>query len=132
MAFLHEPVHSFQSTFKSTTDQPKQFSISCLTISDGPDDELLLHVCRAENGPIGCDNNHVLIKAPDTKQLGELSQRELEVLTLLADKTKTGDIASALSISIRTVRTHIQHIMYKLQVHKRIDAVKLGKRLKLI
>ena len=63
---------------------------------------------------------------------GALSQREIEVLELLADKVKTKDIATRMSISIRTVRTHIQHLLTKMQVHKRKEAIELGKRLKLI
>ena len=61
-----------------------------------------------------------------------LSQREIEILTLLTEGVSTRDIASTLSISIRTVRTHIQHLMYKLRVHKRQEAVLKGKRLKLV
>jgi DNA-binding NarL/FixJ family response regulator len=30
------------------------------------------------------------------------------------------------------VRTHIQHLMYKLHVHKRAEAVKVGRKLELI
>ena len=71
-------------------------------------------------------------RTPASISLGTLSQREIEVLALLADKTSTREIASTLSISIRTVRTHIQHLMYKLQVHKRLDAIEVGKRYKLI
>ena len=51
---------------------------------------------------------------------------------LLADRVRTKDIATTLNISIRTVRTHIQHLLYKLQVHKRSEAIQVGKRLKLI
>jgi DNA-binding CsgD family transcriptional regulator len=51
---------------------------------------------------------------------------------MLADKVKTFEIAERLDISIRTVRTHIQHLMYKLHVHKRAEAVQVGKKLELI
>lgn len=55
--------------------------------------------------------------------LGELTQREFEVLTLLAQGYGTRDIGQMFSISTNTVRNHIQHILEKLQVHSRLEAV---------
>lgn len=53
----------------------------------------------------------------------KLTPREREVLSLLASGNGTKDIAEFLSISINTVRNHIQHILEKLQVHTRLEAV---------
>ena len=97
---------------------------------------MLMHICHEENMSTGPGIRQMPVRlpqrTPETNHLGALSPREIEVLALLADNMSTQDIATALSISIRTVRTHIQHLMYKLQVHKRIEAIKVGKRLKLI
>ena len=128
MAFRNEPVNSFHFTCKSASGQFVPFGVSCLTVFDKSDNGMLIHICRPENQAL----DTTTLQPPVKTQLGNLSQREIEVLTLLADKTSTQDIATTLSISIRTVRTHIQHLMYKLQVHKRIEAVEVGKRLKLI
>ena len=128
MGFLHEPVHGFQSTFKTGPGETEQFSVSCVTVYDEPGSEMLLHICHSDNQPMTPANNQLVT----SNHPGELSEREIEILALLADKVRTKDIASTLSISIRTVRTHIQHVMYKLQVHKRSEAIQLGKRLKLI
>jgi DNA-binding NarL/FixJ family response regulator len=49
--------------------------------------------------------------------LSELSDREIEVLALLANGDKTRDIAEALHISEKTVETHRGHIMQKLGIH---------------
>jgi len=119
MAFRSEPVNSFQFTCKSASGQFVPFGVSCLTVFDKPENGILIHICRPEDQALEAFN----LQPPPIIQLGNLSQREIEVLTLLADKTR---------ISIRTVRTHIQHLMYKLQVHKRIEAIEVGKRLKLI
>ena len=128
MALRHEPVHSFQSSFKTASNGHEQFDVSCLTIFDEPGNELILHICHPENEPrVNGYNQSSSTSHPET-----LSQREIEVLGLLADKVSTKDIASRLTISIRTVRTHVQHLMYKLHVHKRIEAVEAGKRLRLI
>jgi two-component system nitrate/nitrite response regulator NarL len=52
-----------------------------------------------------------------------LTPRELEVLRLLADGLDQADIAERLVISPKTVATHIQHILEKLGVHSRAQAV---------
>lgn len=55
--------------------------------------------------------------------LEALTPREGEILMLLVKGYGTQDIAKRLSISINTVRNHIQHIFEKLQVHTRLEAV---------
>ena len=52
-----------------------------------------------------------------------LSPREREILTLLADGQTQKDIAATLVISPKTVGTHIQHLLAKLGVHSRAQAV---------
>lgn len=55
-----------------------------------------------------------------------LSQREKEVLRLVASGYTSVEIASRLSISSLTVNTHIKNIYRKLQVHTRAQAVRLA------
>jgi len=55
--------------------------------------------------------------------LAQLSARERTVLELLREGLSTEDIARSLSVSKNTVRTHIQRILMKLQVHSRLEAV---------
>lgn len=52
-----------------------------------------------------------------------LSQRELEVLTILANGVTNKEIGKELCISISTVKTHIINIYTKLQVSSRVEAV---------
>jgi DNA-binding CsgD family transcriptional regulator len=52
-----------------------------------------------------------------------LTDRETEVLQLLASCHSTADISDKLGISPVTVRNHLQNVMRKLDVHKRLDAV---------
>lgn len=61
-----------------------------------------------------------------------LSTRELEILRLLRTSTATGEIAHTLGISQATVRTHIQHILGKLGVHSKLEAVLYALRLQLL
>ena len=57
-----------------------------------------------------------------------LSPREREILGLLAEGRTQGQIATELVISSKTVATHIQHILSKLGVHTRAQAVALAFR----
>jgi len=52
-----------------------------------------------------------------------LSQREEEILHLLAKGYSTKEIADHLCVSNNTVRTHLQHIYHKLHVRSRTEAV---------
>jgi DNA-binding NarL/FixJ family response regulator len=56
----------------------------------------------------------------------ELTARELEVLELMAGGFEQAEIAKRLVISPRTVGTHIQHILEKLDVRSRAQAVALA------
>jgi DNA-binding NarL/FixJ family response regulator len=53
----------------------------------------------------------------------DLSQREKEVLVLLADGYNYQEIANSLFISVDTVRHHIRNIYKKLHVHSQSEAV---------
>ena len=62
----------------------------------------------------------------------ELSKRELEILSLLAQGHSNQEIATKLFVSLSTVKTHIQNLFEKLDVKRRIQAVEKAKRLNLI
>lgn len=55
-----------------------------------------------------------------------LSQREKEVLRLLAAGKTAKNIAETLYISSATVRNHIQHILSKLGAHSRLEALAIA------
>jgi DNA-binding NarL/FixJ family response regulator len=52
----------------------------------------------------------------------ELSEREIEVLKLIANGKDNAMIAGELHISPKTVKNHISNILMKLQIHNRIQA----------
>jgi two-component system nitrate/nitrite response regulator NarL len=58
----------------------------------------------------------------------QLTPRELEVLQLLAEGASSREIAERLSISPNTVRTHVQGILSKVQVHSRLEAAAFAVR----
>src|SRR5258707_10118557 len=58
----------------------------------------------------------------------QLTPRELTTLRLMADGKSNKEIASALAISERTVKTHLGHLFEKLAVTSRTEAVKIATR----
>jgi two-component system, NarL family, response regulator len=58
----------------------------------------------------------------------QLTPRELSTLRLMADGKSNKEIATALGISERTVKTHLGHLFEKLAVTSRTEAVKVATR----
>lgn len=74
---------------------------------------------RAESG------DHLMVQ-------DDLTPRELEVLTLIAQGLTNAEIAEQLVISVKTVDRHRENIMRKLNMHSRIDLVKYALKMGLI
>jgi DNA-binding NarL/FixJ family response regulator len=95
-------------------------------------DELLARVRRLllRNNPdaTGIDRRRV----GSSDGLATLTPREREVLGLLARGSDQQEIAATLFISPKTVATHIQHLLTKLDVHSRAQAVALAHREQLL
>jgi DNA-binding NarL/FixJ family response regulator len=57
------------------------------------------------------------------KLVAQFTPRELEILRLLADGVDTGTMAQRLGIATHTVEWHVKHVIEKLQVHSKLQAV---------
>ncbi len=57
---------------------------------------------------------------------GDLSSREIEVLRLLSNKLSNNEISETLYISLSTVKTHISHILSKLEAKNRLEATEIA------
>lgn len=68
----------------------------------------------------------------DARHGGPLTDRERQVLELLADGASTQRIADELDVSGNTVRTHVQHLLRKLGVHHRGKAVSQAVEMELL
>lgn len=70
------------------------------------------------------------VPAQDTSlaaRFPSLTRREVDVLALVADGLSNGEIASALFVSVATVKTHINAIFAKLAVRDRAQAIALAR-----
>ncbi|WP_341279240.1 LuxR C-terminal-related transcriptional regulator [Paenibacillus sp. FSL H8-0537] len=61
-----------------------------------------------------------------------LTERELEVLALLAAGLSNKEIADHLIIALSTVKVHVKNIFAKLKVNRRTKAVAQAKEMKLL
>ena len=77
------------------------------------------HVGRERPGPL--DVNAAYMRGA----LAALTGREREVLALLSQGVEGHGLAEALGLSPNTVRTHVQNMLEKLQVHSRLEAIAL-------
>jgi DNA-binding NarL/FixJ family response regulator len=63
---------------------------------------------------------------------GVLSGREREILQMLADGYSNREVSERLVVSVETVKTHVKHILAKLEAEHRTQAVAIGIRQSLI
>jgi DNA-binding NarL/FixJ family response regulator len=92
-------------------------------------DELLVRVRRL----LARRRHDATMAAPDAEELvGALTPREREVLALLAAGLSSKQVARELVISPRTLGTHVQHVLRKLGVHNRVQAVAIAHRAGLV
>lgn len=94
-------------------------------LKDAPREELLKAVRDVASGNTVLAPSVAgrLVKQVRSPQREVLSQRELEILRLVADGTTNREIARTLFISEATVKTHLLHIFEKLAVSDRAAAV---------
>jgi LuxR family maltose regulon positive regulatory protein len=116
---LAEP-EGYIRTFADMGDPMTSLLTSLATAPGGPPVareylNILLDACAADAAP------HTDAASISTTEA--LSEREREVLRLLAAGASNQDIAGTLVVSIHTVKTHVAHILAKLHAANRTEAV---------
>jgi two-component system, NarL family, response regulator LiaR len=77
------------------------------------------------------ESGEFLLNEEEKNRLG-LSNREIEVLQLMAEGCSNQEIAEKLFVSLNTIKTHSSRLFEKLDVKRRTQAVEKAKRLRLI
>lgn len=101
-------------------------------LKNAEEEELLKAVRTAANGNDYYSDfvNEVMAAFPDkTHTLPTLTERELQIINLVANGMSTKMIADQLDISSRTVETHRVNIMKKLDAHNTAQLIKRGIKL---
>ena len=133
MAARRESPHGFPISFRTAQHGWQNFTLNSLLLFGNSGKEQLLHICHPpEETPDPLPKTNGIIRNLGHLPKRSLTDRELEVLELLAEGKATHEIASLMCISEATVRNHVQHLLGKLHVHNRLEAVVIGQRLDLI
>jgi DNA-binding CsgD family transcriptional regulator len=129
MAFHHKAVNRCRMSFRTAGEDLQAFTVTTLALFDTRD-ATLIHLCHQEPRANPESATDLMSRAPGQPPAQQvLTRRERQVLGHLADGHTTREIATLLSISMPTVRSHIEHILHKLHAHSRLEAVAVGRRL---
>jgi DNA-binding NarL/FixJ family response regulator len=118
--YVYEALRVGASGFVLKDDSPEQLIAAIRTVANG--DALLSPTIT----------KRVIQKFARTprpavpKELDDLSERERDVFRLMARGLSNGEIAQELFISETTVKTHVTHILQKLGLRDRVQAVVLA------
>jgi DNA-binding NarL/FixJ family response regulator len=118
--YVFEALRAGASGFVLKDDSPEQLIAAIRTVADG--DSLLSPTITRRV----IEKFTRLSRPAPPKELEELSEREREVFRLLARGLSNGEIAQELYISETTVKTHVTHILQKLNLRDRVQAVVLA------
>ena len=143
MALTGEPLNRSQLHLKNSLGTRLHVEMSLLVVSGSTrHDREIVHLLRdpslvekhrfgqKANGLINGNGNGKLNGASNGHM--HLSERQHEVLALLAEGQSTKEMAERLFLSPATVRHHVQEVLRRLKVHTRLEAVALSRRTGLI
>jgi DNA-binding NarL/FixJ family response regulator len=118
--YVYEALRSGASGFVLKDDPPEQLLAAIRVVAAG---EALLSPAITKR----VIKQFTRLPRPEPpRQLDELTERELDVFRLIARGMSNSEIARELYISDTTVKTHITHILMKLNLRDRVQAVVLA------
>jgi DNA-binding NarL/FixJ family response regulator len=118
--YVYEALRAGASGFVLKDDPPEQLLAAIRTVAAG--DALLSPAITRRV----IDQFTRVPRPTPPKELGELSEREREVFRLIARGLSNAEIGQELYISETTVKTHVTHILQKLGLRDRVQAVVLA------
>jgi DNA-binding NarL/FixJ family response regulator len=118
--YVYEALRAGASGFVLKDDPPEQLIAAVRTVASG--DALLSPAVTRR--VIGAFTR--MTRPTPPKELEDLSAREREVFRLVARGLSNAQIATELFIGETTVKTHVTHILSKLGLHDRVQAVVLA------
>jgi DNA-binding CsgD family transcriptional regulator len=77
-------------------------------------------------------SDRLFLSPQGSAHLDSLSERERDVLRLIAQGRTSNEIAQTLYISTHTVQTHRDHIMEKLNLHRKAELIRYAIRTGLV
>ena len=118
--YVYEALRAGASGFVLKDDPPEQLIAAVHTVAAG--DALLSPAITKR-----VIKQFARIPRPmPPKELGELTAREQDIFRLIADGLSNAEIGQQLYISETTVKTHVTHILQKLGLRDRVQAVVLA------
>jgi DNA-binding NarL/FixJ family response regulator len=118
--YVYEALRAGASGFVLKDDSPEQLIGAIRTVAEG---EALLSPTITKRV---IQKFARMPRPAPPKELDDLSEREREVFRLIAQGLSNAEIAQELYISETTVKTHITHILQKLNLRDRVQAVVLA------
>jgi DNA-binding NarL/FixJ family response regulator len=118
--YVYEALRAGASGFVLKDDPPEQLIAAVRTVAAG--DALL---SPSVTKRVIKEFTRIPRPAPP-KELDDLSERERDVFRLIARGLSNAEIAQELHISETTVKTHVTHILHKLDLRDRVQAVVLA------
>jgi DNA-binding NarL/FixJ family response regulator len=118
--YVYEALRAGASGFVLKDDPPEQLLTAVRTVAGG---EALLSPAITKR--VIKQFTRIPQRTPP-RQLGDLTDRELDVFRLVARGLTNAEIGDELHIGDTTVKTHITHIFQKLDVRDRVQAVVLA------
>lgn len=128
MALRRRSVNRCRLTFRTAHGARRAYALTTLALFQDSE-ATLIHLCRHVEPDRAADIHKAPVSGDSVAFRGVLTRRESDVLQRLGEGHSTREIAVLLSISVSTVRSHIEHILRKLNAHSRLEAVAIARRL---
>lgn len=125
-------IQHFEMATRTRTGKPLWIDVSCVALpTENSQPPTVVHLFRDVTAAHQLEvlvrqqlaQTQLTMSEKTVSPIGELTRRELQVVTLMRTGATTAAIAEQLFISKTTVRNHIQNIFSKLKVHSRLEAV---------